>query len=148
MSFKDYFESTRIAAEGSDCRSSLDRITGISGNHFINDYPVQIESIGRRFPDNYPLLPPPDRFPTDYSGGWWDFGHANHYINLNEPVPSYGINSRDLLYGAAGVAAGFLKIPTPAGLAISVLHFVGGVAMTLSDFSRTGFVDLGSLAIP
>lgn len=150
MSFKDLFES-RIEAEGADCRNSYDRITGMPRDFTAySHYIVQIEIVGVRMPQPDPAnaFPPPPRHPWDYSGGWWDTGHSNHYTNLNEPVPSYGINLRDLAYGAAGVAVGFLPLTPPAAAAISVLHFMGGVAMTMSDFSRTGFVDLGSLAVP
>ncbi|MFN6339079.1 MAG: hypothetical protein ACK41W_10210 [Cyanobacteriota bacterium] len=157
MSFKNLFEE-KIEAEGADCRTSYDQITGVPRDFTAySHYPVQIEITGRRFPDSWPdpfplpsdLLPPPhQRYPQDYSGGWWDIGHISHYTNLNEPVPSYGINLRDLAYGAAGVAAGFLPLTPPAAATVSVLHFMGGVAMTMSDFSRTGFIDLGSLAVP
>jgi hypothetical protein len=146
MFTKDLF-NTSIAAEGSDCRSSYDLITGVSTQLQSIDQSIRIEIIGQRFPE--PIFPPhPERYPLDYSGGWWDIGHINHYVNLNEPSPSYGLNLRDLIYGAAGVASGFLPLSPPAAATISVLHFMGGVAMTMSDFSRTGVVELGSLAIP
>ncbi len=147
MLLKDFLE-TRCVAEGADCRSSYDLITGVSTHFPSINQPIQIEIIGQRFPEPVLFPPHPERYPLDYSGGWWDIGHINHYINLNEPSPSYGLNPRDLIYGAAGVAAGFLPLSPPAAAAISVLHFMGGVAMTMSDFSRAGFVDLGSLAIP
>ncbi len=83
-------------------------------------------------------------YPTDYSGGWHQIGPPATYNSLAEPAIDNSINwVRNGAYFAIGIAHQALRT-TPAGIVlfgVSQFH-------EMTNHSRTGVVDLGSLAIP
>ncbi|NCR90167.1 MAG: hypothetical protein GPJ14_07590 [Microcystis aeruginosa G11-01] len=135
----DYFEYERVHAEGSE-QPSIDPLTrGIFPVYpdltCSRDLADVIVVVGSRIPSS-------ERYTSSYSGGWHDLGPASVYDHLVSPDPNNSVPwGRDLSYLALGYAL-------PHHPAIPVILFGVSQFHEMLDYSRTGLVDLGSLAIP
>ena len=144
----DYFEYEWVHAEGSE-QPSIDPLTG--GIFPVDISPVYpdltcsrdlvdvIVVVGSRIPST---LPSSERYPLSYSGGWHDLWPASVYDHLVSPDPNDSIPwARNLAYLALGLAL-------PKHPATAIILFGASQFHEMMDRSRTGLVDLGSLAIP